>query len=198
LGAKGLSTIEFERFTPIVSLRNIAKDCGFRNEERALTAALRKHRLIKTPMYERIFEYMLVDFPTDSGANPWRSLISLFLSIILFSLIYARSLKRDGEDGIWRVWIVDRVRKDLGSEEPIRLTVAGFNRIKGAFYFSVFSAFSIGWRELDLSYWIARLQRREFVLRPTGWIRTVSGFQSLISLYFLALWAITYFGRPFE
>jgi hypothetical protein len=27
--------------------------------------------------------------------------------------------------------------------------------------------------------------------------RFVSGFQSLLSVYLLALWALTYFGRPF-
>lgn len=32
----------------------------------------------------------------------------------------------------------------------------------------------------------------------TGWARTVSGIQSLLSVYLLAIWALTYFGRPFE
>ena len=198
LGAEGFSTIEFGEPTPIVILRNIAKDSGFRNEERALTSALYKHRLNAGPLHERIFEYMLIGLPTDFGANPWRSLLFLFFFIIFFSFIYNRSLKRDGEDGIWRVWILDRIRKDLGSKDPIRLTLAGFDRMKVAFYFSFLSAFSIGLRELNVGYWIARLQRREYTLRPTGWIRTVSGLQSLISVYFLTLWALTYFGRPFE
>jgi hypothetical protein len=35
-------------------------------------------------------------------------------------------------------------------------------------------------------------------LRTTGWVRTVSGIQSLLSVYLLALWVLTYFGRPFE
>ena len=34
--------------------------------------------------------------------------------------------------------------------------------------------------------------------RATGWVRVVSGVQSLISIYLLALWALTQFGRPFE
>jgi hypothetical protein len=29
-------------------------------------------------------------------------------------------------------------------------------------------------------------------------VRTVSGLQSLFSVYLLALWALSYFGRPFE
>ena len=65
-------------------------------------------------------------------------------------------------------------------------------------YFSLLSAFHIGWRELNVGTWIARLQPREYALRATGWVRMLSGFQSLLSVYFLALWALTYFGRPFE
>jgi hypothetical protein len=65
-------------------------------------------------------------------------------------------------------------------------------------YFSLLSAFSLGWRELNVGTWIARLQPREYILRPTGWVRTVAGIQSLLSVYLLALWVLTYFGRPFE
>lgn len=38
---------------------------------------------------------------------------------------------------------------------------------------------------------------REYDLKAVGWARTVSGFQSLLSVYMLALWVLTYFGRPF-
>jgi hypothetical protein len=53
----------------------------------------------------------------------------------------------------------------------------------------------MGWRELNVGTWMTRLQPREYNIRATGWVRTVSGIQSLMSVYLLAL---TYFGRPFE
>jgi hypothetical protein len=65
-------------------------------------------------------------------------------------------------------------------------------------YFSILSAFHIGWRDLNVGSWIARMQLREYSLRPTGWIRLLSGVQSLLSVYLLALAVVTYFGRPFE
>jgi len=65
-------------------------------------------------------------------------------------------------------------------------------------YFSLLSAFSPGWRELNVGTWIARVQPREYVLRAPGWERTVAGIQSFLSVYLLALWVLTYFGRPFE
>ncbi len=42
------------------------------------------------------------------------------------------------------------------------------------------------------------MQPREYTLRAKGWVRVVSGVQSLFSVYLIAMWALTYFGRPFE
>ena len=46
--------------------------------------------------------------------------------------------------------------------------------------------------------WLARLQTREYTLRATGWVRVVAGLQSLLSIYLIAIWVLTYFGRPFQ
>ena len=64
--------------------------------------------------------------------------------------------------------------------------------------FSLLSAVHIGWRDLNVGNWITRIQPRGYTLRATGWVRTVSGIQSLISVYLLALTILTYFGRPFD
>jgi hypothetical protein len=93
--------------------------------------------------------------------------------------------------------VLDRKMKDA----PVKLRAKSWWDLRAwglAFYFSLLSAFHIGWRELNVGSWIARLQRKEYNLRATGWVRTVSGFQSLLSVYMLALWALSYFGRPFE
>jgi hypothetical protein len=70
--------------------------------------------------------------------------------------------------------------------------------LRTSLYFSLLSAFHLGWRELNVGSWIARLQAREYTLRARGWARTVSGLQSLLSVYLLALAVLSYFGRPFE
>ncbi len=46
--------------------------------------------------------------------------------------------------------------------------------------------------------WLTRLQFTEYDLRGRGWVRFVSGAQSLVSVSLLAIWALTYFGRPFQ
>jgi len=135
-------------------------------------------------------------------------------------------VKKEGEDkhemtcwpvsaGIWAVQMGDCVHK-WDDDKPVRLTTefvfprarpmeAPYGRaihwllacIAGL-YFSALSSFQMGWKELNVGTWMTRLQPREYTIRPTGWVRTVSGIQSLISVYLLALWVLTYFGRPFE
>jgi len=49
---------------------------------------------------------------------------------------------------------------------------------------------------INVGTWLARVQTREYTLRATGWVRAVAGVQSLLSVYLLAMWVLTYFGRP--
>jgi hypothetical protein len=56
----------------------------------------------------------------------------------------------------------------------------------------------IGWRDLNVGSWISRIHPGEYTLRATGWVKVVSGLQSLTSVCLLAIWALTYFGRPFD
>jgi len=79
-----------------------------------------------------------------------------------------------------------------------RLYKPGLRALPWAAYFSLLSAFHIGFREFSVGTWLARVQSRSYTLQPEGWVRTVSGIQSLLSVYLLAMWALTYFGRPFQ
>jgi hypothetical protein len=168
---------------------------------------------------ESLFSYVLFELPSGYGMVPSRALATLGLLILVFSLIYMVALlKARGRAGIWVTWPADRVYQEEGAKEATRITPTFFfprlqARAAGRWwgmllrgvslpliglYFSLLSAFSLGWRELNVGTWIARVQSREYVLRATGWVRTVSGIQSLLSVYLLALWVLTYFGRPFE
>ncbi len=66
-----------------------------------------------------------------------------------------------------------------------------------ALYFSLQSAFNIGYREFNIGNWLGRLQFRPYSLRAQGPVRSISGLQSLIGVYLLALWILCTFGRPF-
>src|SRR5262249_11416242 len=153
------------------------------------------------------------------GMTPGHSLKILGGSIGLFSLVYIGALlAARGRAGIWVFWPADRVYTAEGELSPIRLTsefifprlqaraasrwwgalIRGLSVLFVGLYFCILSAFSLGWRELNVGTWISRMQPREYILRATGWVRFMAGLQSLLSVYLLALWVLTYFGRPFE
>jgi hypothetical protein len=168
---------------------------------------------------ESLFSYVLFELPSGYDMAPSRALATLGCLILVFSLVYMVALlTARGRAGIWVTWPADRVYQEEGAKEAARVTTAFFfprvqARAAGRWwgmllrgvclpliglYFSLLSAFSLGWRELNVGTWIARVQTREYVLRATGWVRMVAGIQSLLSVYLLALWVLTYFGRPFE
>ena len=202
LGAKGFSTIIFNDSRRVDELRKMAKDSGLRNEERSLTSALHKYRLKSKPSHEKFFEFIWLGFLTDFGAEPWRSLKMLGFSILIFTPLYVIALFMRGTDGmtdgIYKICLPDRLQTDSGECEPERLYKPGLTALGYALYFSILSAFSMGWRDFNIGNWIVRMQWKEYTLRSSGWVRTISGFQSLSSLYLLAIWLLTYFGRPFE
>ena len=70
--------------------------------------------------------------------------------------------------------------------------------LKTAMLFSLMSVFSIGYGSFDAGQWIRLLMGREFDLKARGWMRTLSGLQSLLGAGLLALSILSYFGHPFE
>jgi len=70
--------------------------------------------------------------------------------------------------------------------------------LRTALLFSLMSAFRIGFEGFNGALWIQQLQPRQFDLQARGWMRSVSGAQSLLGAGLLALSILTYIGNPFE
>ncbi|HEX6113241.1 MAG TPA: hypothetical protein VFZ10_13105 [Geminicoccaceae bacterium] len=138
------------------------------------------------------------------GLHPGRALQVLVASIGVFALVYLIPLTRSGSVGIYLVGPEGRLEARSSTAELVgqakleRLQPRGWWRLLRALQFSLLSAFHIGFRELNVGNWISRLQTREYTLQAVGWVRAVAGVQSLLSVYLLAMWALTYFGRPFQ
>jgi hypothetical protein len=161
--------------------------------------------------FERWVNYLFFDLTCEYGAAPGRALIIAGGFAFICTLIYILAQYFPGQKGgIWVVWDEHRIDKTEGSDVPRRLT-AGFPSAQDqgwmrrtvsisllAIYFSVLSMLRIGWHELNVGTWLSRLQFREYSLRATGWVRFVSGLQSLISIYLVVLVILTYFETPFE
>lgn len=211
---KYLTTLTFETSPhALVELREAFKQAGLRKQERELTYAIERGRNSKRGGVEYWFNRLLFDLPCQYGLNTDRPLIILAGTILLFAIPYMMSLFTRGAAGIWAVWMPERIDKRNGeTNDPIRLRSdfewSRLRKLKGiarwirvvfiGLYFSVVSAFQIGYRDFNIGSWISRVQSREYTLRATGWVRVVSGIQSLVSVYLLALWLLTYFGRPFD
>jgi hypothetical protein len=226
LSVKGLPSLKY-RDSPhsLVDLREAFKKAGMREPERQVTYALNHNRRIKLwnkpgllNKVESLFNLVCFEWPCQYGMNPGRPLKILGLGLFLFTPLYLLALRsRDRESGIWLVLSSDRILGRRSKDRPYKLTtnrvfrplprdstrfgekiLRGWRLVRLAFYFSLVSAFNLGWRELNVGNWISRLQKNEYTFRATGWVRTVAGLQSLLSIYLLALWVLTYFGRPFD
>jgi Pentapeptide repeats (8 copies) len=208
--ASGLSKMRYES-TPssLVELRDAFKKGGFRQQEREVTCAMRRSESLEhSPVGEALFNYVLFDLTSQWGMAPWRPLKILCLFIFVFSVPYFGALRDSGTAGIWALWPGDGVEKrselqpkaiKVSADYPGHGTAAKIARaLFVTLYFSLISAAQIGWKELNIGSWIYRIQPREFTLKATGWVRVVSGIQALLSVFLIALWALTYFGRPFE
>lgn len=196
----------------LVELREAFKKYGLRRQEREITYAIKhsgflnemEHGDLLTKI-EVVLGWIFFEQTCQWGMSSERPLFILLGLMILFTLLYTQAIQQDlsGKkkiDGIWKVWIPGRVRNDLGKKKPKEILESmdpGFC-FKMGFYFSVLSAFNIGWREINIGNWISRMQSQEYRFQASGWARSVSGLQSLISVYLLALCVLSYFGRPFE
>ncbi len=225
--AENLSSLTFARSSHgLIDLREGFKKAGLREQERQITYAIKytERGLLWNEgdiwdKLESLFNLFMFELTCQYGMSPGRPLLLLCVLIPVFSIFYVIALGVSGQrTGIWVVRPQERVLKGASKGNPLKVTSRrpfrplpekGFARIRGkmsnwlrilrvGLYFSLLSAFTIGWRELNVGNWISRVQRREYNLRATGWVRSVSGIQSLLSVYLLALWALTYFGRPFE
>ena len=88
--------------------------------------------------------------------------------IFFFTIPYTQAISQDiygkqKSDGIWKVWIPGRMRDDFGKDKPKELleSINPWFCFKNGFYFSILSAFNIGWRNLNVGHWITRMQLYE-------------------------------------
>ena len=161
---------------------------------------------------EASFKWIAFDLTCEYGLSPGRPLRIVGLLWLLFSVIYAVFMHLPGTSGIY--FVGTRLWRGRSNTQAIQIRPRAVHATKWwrvpflwlrrewrvlrtAMFFSLMSAFNIGFRDINFGRWLRLLTRREYDLKAVGWARTVSGFQSLLSVYLIALWVLTYFGRPF-
>jgi hypothetical protein len=88
------------------------------------------------------------------------------------------------------------MRRSIAASWPRLWWEARF--LKSVVLFSLISIINLGFEGLDFGRWVRSLTFREYDLKARGWLRTVSGLQSLVGLGLLALSLLSFFGHPFE
>jgi uncharacterized protein YjbI with pentapeptide repeats len=159
---------------------------------------------------EGLFRVFAFDMTTAYGMYPTRALLWIVALGGILTLVYLWPIRRASKTpgkagGIYQLFPADRI--DETSAEPavekepkvIRVQTGNWwNAFRAAAYFSLLSAVNIGFEQFTPGDWIRRLQGRQYSLEAVGWVRIVAGAQALLSVFLLAMWVLTYFGRPFE
>jgi hypothetical protein len=164
-----------------------------------------------------VFCLLAFEWPCAYGMTPERPLGILLGLLLAGAGVHMLALSTRGRAGMWLLRPAEHSNQQARHARQVRITRDFFcprlqARSAGHWwglpvrwgcllllggYFSLLSAFYLGWRELNVGNWIAHSQRRAYTLQATGWVRLVSGGQFVLSVYLLALWALTSFGRPF-
>lgn len=140
---------------------------------------------------------IFLGLPYGYGLRPERAFLIGGLMIPLFSSLYIYSLFEAARGRTKGIWLKFRPIDDNAAKlyTPVLLSNRNANPYLIGIWFSILSAFRIGWRDISVGEWIARLQTADYSFHSDGWVRTVSGLQSLLSVYLLTLVVASYLSR---
>lgn len=161
-----------------------------------------------------ILNHIFFDWTCQYGMSPGRPLLLGIFLWFLCSLLYFAFLHSSGATGLFRVYEqglpeapaqqrrVERISSSGGWQlrrrsRLLQSSLQEWSLLRASMFFSLMSAFNIGFRDINFGRWLRLLTRQEFDIKAVGWARVIAGWQSLISVYLIALWVLTYFGRPF-
>ena len=197
---------------PLTELRKQFQDAGYRDQERQITYMLNREEARRGSFLDRWFKRIAFDLTCQYGLTPGRPLRIVLALWLFFSCVYAMFMHRPGPSGIYVIgsrWWRGKsntqgvqirplaIRSTKWWKHPFLWLRPEWRVLRAAMFFSLMSAFNISFRDINFGRWLRMLTKREYDLKAVGWARTVSGFQSLLSVYLIALWVLTYFGRPF-
>jgi hypothetical protein len=184
--------------TPDLNSPDLNYDAGFNKESKLVTAAIHRHE-------QNLIDRVLFDWTCQWGASPLRPLLLVGWLSMICTMIYWVGLHFRTRGGLFMISTGERVKTGAGKQRAYRISLGNPARINSeiralgtAFTFSLMSVFSLGFHDFNIGVWIRMLQPRDFDIRAGGWMRTVSGLQSLIGLGLVALSLLSYFGQPFD
>jgi hypothetical protein len=219
--AEGLRTLRWKGSnSSLVQLREELGKSGFRQQEREVICALRRH---SPSLLDKLF---LFDLFSEYGSNlsllvRWVIGLWVICALCYFVFFFVGDKlgiwliepirNRDQKKRDWSQFLDEKKENYVFQLKCSNGSLVGhwpnprFARLPmwlrllwWALFFSAISAFNIGFRDINFGRWLRLLTRRDFDLQPYGWVRVISGFQALISVYLVALWILSFAGTPFK
>jgi uncharacterized protein YjbI with pentapeptide repeats len=220
VGIVGLSTLKAPPGHEIglVQLLNLIENAGLPEGVREVTDSIQRAVTkddLSSPFWtfdwvNGIGRFVAFDLTTAYGLQPTRALLMIVGLGGILTLVYVWPILKarkhpENAGSVYRIFPADRInrtsRGTMIEKDPKAVCVCAENwrgAFKQAAYFSLLSAVNIGFEQFTPGDWIRRMQNCDYTLEGVGWVRVVAGIQSVISVYLLAIWAITQFGRPFQ
>jgi uncharacterized protein YjbI with pentapeptide repeats len=212
--AKNLDLLTF-RSNPdlLIQIRQRFEQEGLTAQAREITYAINQRQTQLDPRTERWFRIVAFDLTCRYGMDPGRPLRIIASLWVIFFLSYIVLLhwKRCFRVRITRYyWRRDKTREfamwsppppfQMTSKKKSVKTWLRFERraALSMMFFSLANAFNLGYREFNIGQWLRMLTKRQYDVKAVGWVRSLAGLQSLVSIYLFALWILTYFGHPFD
>jgi len=205
-----LATLRFKDSPhALVALREAFQAAGLRQQERAITFSIEHERRLQTAEPERSLKYWFLELPTGYGLAPNRPLLIVLAMVVLCAIGYYLTIEMGQRAGV--IVIVRTRQKDrpedykvrlcrlrVGRRLPQGLHVSRWHAARTAFALSSINALNLKVQWLDAGSWLRMLRRKNYDLEAVGFGRSLSGLQSLVSMYMMTLWLLMYFGNPFE
>lgn len=192
---KGLNSLlsHTESAASLRELQQQLESSGMRVEAAQVRSAIVDAKGISNYSFQPALLKIIYGIPYAYGERPERLLLIVALLVPTFAGFYFLAIRRQGRGAIWLI-------REAPHEDPERkmkgilLNKQNCGALRIALLFSIRSAFRIGWKDFNVGDWITRMQQNGYRLEGQGWVRSIAGFQSLISVYLVALLILSYIG----
>jgi len=165
----------------------------------ALPESIRKRRFLSSVEACIVFSTraVAVDATCQFGRRPWRPLGYIVLVCVFSTLILSIGLRRSGRHDV-AIGFKNRQREErVISLQKLISRLHSQSRRRGAYFrfalaLSISAVFNLPFKEVEVGEWLRMISSREYEFYTRGWVRTFTGFMSLLCFYLMALWVLSF------